>query len=80
MYNQYTMPDGPVEEFPAEPGYLELNLADLLPGYEGRVDIAVAHQAGPRLWSMVSITNNETQMVTMVTPTMSENGSIAIIQ
>jgi len=80
VFNQYTMPDGPIEEFPTEPGYLELNLADLLPGYEGSVDVSVSHSAGPRLWSMVSITNNETQMVTMVTPTMSENGSIAIIQ
>ena len=76
----YTMPDGPVEEFPAEPGYIEVNLGDLLPGHEGAVDVAVAASAGPRMWSMVSVTNNETQMVTLVTPTFTERGGISIIQ
>ena len=80
VFNNYSMPDGPLEEFPTEPGYLELNLGDLLPGYVGNVDVSVSHSAGPRLWSMVSITNNETQMVTMVTPTFNESGSIVIIQ
>jgi len=81
VYENYTMPDGPPEEFPAEPGYLEINLTDLLPaGYAGRVDVAVAASAGPRMWSMISITNNETQMVTMVTPTFKESGSIAFIE
>ncbi len=80
VYNNYTMPDGPIEEFPTEPGYLELNLADLLPGYQGRVDVSVSHPAGPRIWGMVSITNNETQMITMVTPTFDERGGISMIQ
>lgn len=81
VFNQYTMPDGPLEEFPTEPGYLEMNLSDLLPaGYVGRVDVSVSHSLGPRIWSMVSITNNETQAVTMVTPTFGERGHVSMIQ
>lgn len=77
----YTMPEEePIQEFPQFPGYLEINLADLLPGgYEGRVDVSVSHPAGPRLWAMVSVTNNDTQLVTMVTPTFNEHGFIAFV-
>jgi hypothetical protein len=68
----------PVEEFPSLPGYVQLNLDDLLPdGYIGRVDVSIGHHPGPRIWGMVSITNNDTQMVTMVTPTFLERGGLS---
>ena len=81
VFAHYVMPEEePIQEFPQFPGYLEINLADLLPAnYAGNVDVSVSHPAGPRMWAMVSVTNNETQLVTMVTPTFNEHGFIAFI-
>ena len=74
------LPNFPIEEFPTEPGYLQISLADWLPaGYTGRVDVYVWAAPGPRIWSMVSVTNNETQMVTMVTPADGPRGPVPII-
>ena len=82
LVQTYHMDNGdstrPVEEFPSLPGYVQLNLDDLLPkGYTGRVDVSLGHFPGPRIWAMVSVTNNETQMVTMVTPTFIERGGLS---
>jgi IPT/TIG domain-containing protein len=77
----YSMPEEAVEEFPNRPGYLELSLADLLPpGHHGPIDVFVTQDLLPiaRLWAMVSITNNDTQFVTTVTPAVREHGGLAI--
>ena len=80
VFTHYETPEEGLEEFPQFPGYIEVNLADLLPGnYEGRVDVAVSHTLGARVWAMVSVTNNDTQMVTMVTPTFQEGGSVVFV-
>ena len=72
----------PIEEFPSIPGYSQLNVDDLLPaGYTGRVDVQVwpTPPWGTRIWPMISVTNNDTQMVTMVTPTFREHPPIPFI-
>lgn len=80
VFNHYETPEEGLEEFPQFPGYIELNLADLLPaGYVGRVDVSVSHTLGARVWSMVSVTNNDTQLVTLVTPTFREGGSVVLV-
>lgn len=80
VFTHYETPEEGLEEFPQFPGYVEVNLADLLPGgYEGRVDVSVSHTLGARVWAMVSVTNNDTQLVTMVTPTFQEAGYVAFV-
>ncbi|HYH10037.1 MAG TPA: IPT/TIG domain-containing protein [Thermoanaerobaculia bacterium] len=80
VFTHYETPEEGLEEFPQFPGYIEVNVADLLPaGYEGRVDVSVSHTLGSRVWAMVSVTNNDTQLVTMVTPTFQEAGGVAFV-
>jgi hypothetical protein len=80
VFTHYEMPEEGLEEFPQFPGYIEVNLADLLPAaYTGRVDVSVSHTLGGRVWAMVSVTNNDTQMVTMVTPTFQEAGGVVFV-
>lgn len=82
LFQTYHTSGFPIEEFPSVPGYSQMNIDDLLPaGYTGRVDVQVwpAPPWGTRIWPMISITNNETQMVTMVTPTFREHPRIPFI-
>jgi hypothetical protein len=51
-----------------KPGYLQLNLSEMLPA-AGVVRIEVIPETtGPLLWAFASITHNATQRVTLVTP------------
>jgi IPT/TIG domain len=81
LFQTYHFGGFPIEEFPSLPGYLQLNIDDLLPkGYAGQVDVQVGNaQSGPRTWAMISVTNNDTQMVTMVTPSFRERAAISFI-
>src|SRR5215212_9007325 len=72
----------PVEEFPSIPGQSQLDIGNLLPaGYTGRVDVQLwgVPPWGKRIWGMISVTNNDTQMVTMVTPTFQEHSPIRLL-
>lgn len=72
----------PIEEFPSVPGYWQLDVGSLLPaGYTGRVDVQVwgVPPWGTRIWPMISVTNNDTQMVTIVTPTFREGPPFPLV-
>lgn len=83
LFQTYHADGFPIEEFPSIPGQSQLNIGDLLPArYEGRVDVLIGPAPpwiGRRIWSMISVTNNETQAVTMVTPTFREHPVISFI-
>jgi hypothetical protein len=55
------------------PGYLQIDgLTDVFPGIRGhevvRVEVASASVPPELLWAFISVTNNETQHVTLITP------------
>jgi hypothetical protein len=77
----YAMTEKRTETFPDRPGYAEINLADLAPsGYSGLADVVITHPyGGPRLWAFVSITNNDTQFITTVTPAFNGRGTVVFI-
>ncbi|HVS31478.1 MAG TPA: IPT/TIG domain-containing protein [Thermoanaerobaculia bacterium] len=56
-------------DFPEYPGYAELDL-NLIPELIGRdaVTVTIDTPAEGRFWAYVSVTNNDTQQVTVVTP------------
>jgi hypothetical protein len=57
-------------------GYLEGDFNQLLPesAQSSRVAIEISSPGGGRLWAMVSVTHNETQRVTLVTPQLVGKG------
>lgn len=51
------------------PGTVEiLRLEDLVPGYRGKVTVLITPDGVAPLWGFVSVTHNETQFVTLITP------------
>lgn len=59
------------EAFTAYPGYAEVDLSPLLVAAKDAVHIAIVpafNTVPPRFWAMVSITDNDTQRVTLATP------------
>jgi hypothetical protein len=82
FFQSYHTTGSPIEEFPSVPGIAQMNVDELLPaGYTGRVDVQVygVPPWGTRIWPMISVTNNDTQMVTMVTPTFREHPPIPFL-
>ena len=67
---ELTMSSGDVGgDFPAYPGYAELDL-NTIPELQGRNNVTVTIETPDegRFWAYVSVTNNNTQQVTTVTP------------
>jgi hypothetical protein len=77
----YAMTQKRTETFPDHPGYAEISLAELVPpGATGLADVVITHPySGPRLWAFVSITNNDTQFITTVTPAFNGRGTVVFI-
>lgn len=65
-------PEDPIEDFypgfPRHPDFLQLSDLQLPPGAFFRARIEVASLTGRPIWAFVSVTNNQTQEVTIVTP------------